>query len=660
VEEFNLVILSCGMGPATGSKRLAEQFGIELNDLGFCNTNTFSPVETSKGGIYSCGVFNGPKDISESVTQGSAAVVKALSLLAEEKGTLVKEKVYPPEKNVRGLESRIGVFICHCGKNIASVVDVPEAVEYAKTLPNVVFAENALYACSADSGERMKHIIAEYDLNRLIVASCTPRTHEPLFQDNMREAGLNPYLFEMANIRDQCSWVHSREPAMATKKAKDMIRVAVAKSRLREPLYSKIIDVNHNCLVIGGGLAGMTAAFDLAEQGFETYLLEQADTLGGNLRRLRYLLSGDDPQEKLKALIDKVQRHPKIKLFLNSEILRFEGSVADFKTEFRSNGEVHKVQHGAVIIATGAEEYKPQEYLYGQDERVMTQLELEDKLAKGEFNANTVVMIQCVGSREEARPYCSRVCCSQAVKNALVIKETKPDTNVFVLYRDIRTYAFNEKEYYKAREKGVRFLRYEDDKKPVVSAEGDFVVVVYDPMLDANVTINTEMVVLSAGTVARTGNRALSEMLRVPLNQDKFFLEAHLKLRPVDFPSEGIFLCGTGHAPKSVEESITQASAAAARASTVLSKDHIQSEATISYVDAEICMGCGQCVAICAYSALELDVNRKLAVVNEALCQGCGACAATCPSKAIKHRNWNPKQFFEILDVVGFAYMDKK
>lgn len=655
-EQFEMVILSCGMGPATGNKELAAKFGIELNDYGFCKTDMFAPVETNREGVYALGVLTGPKDISESVTQGSAAVVKALSLLSDAKGTLVQDKVYPPERDVRGEEPRIGVFICHCGKNIASVVDVLAVVEYAKTLPGVVYAENLLYACSADSGERMKHVINEYALNRMIVASCTPRTHEPLFQENMKEAGLNAYLFEMGNIRDQCSWVHTDDPEMATKKAKDVVKMAVYKSRLREPLYPKVIDVNQSCLVLGGGLAGMTASLDLANQGFQTYLLEQKDVLGGNLRRLKFLLEGQEPQQRLEELIEKVRNHPKIKVFMNTELLKVEGSVGDFRTEFRSDGEVHNISYGAVILATGADEYKPEEYLYGKNENVMTQLELEDRLSKGEFTANSVVMIQCVGSREEARPYCSRVCCSQAVKNAIQIRELKPETNVFILYRDLRTYAFNEEAYYKAREKGVRFIRYEEDKKPEVSGEGNLSVTFYDPLLRADLTIETEAVVLSAGTVSTAGNKAIAEMFRVPLNQDNFFLEAHLKLRPVDFPADGLYVCGIGHAPKNVSETIAQASAAAARASTILSKPRIQAEATVSYVDPEICRGCGQCVSICAYNALDLDPIRRIAVVTETVCQGCGACAATCPSKAIRHKNWNPKQFFEMIDAAGYAY----
>lgn len=658
-EEFEMVILSCGMGPAAENRQLAEKFGFELDQFGFCKTDMFAPVETTREGVYSLGVFNGPKDISESVTQGSAAVVKALSLLSDAKGTLIKDKVYPAERDIAGQDARIGVFICHCGKNIASVVDVPAVVEYARTLPGVAYAENFLYACSADSGERMKHIINEYALNRMIVASCTPRTHEPLFQENMKEAGLNPYLFEMANIRDQCSWVHTDEPEMATKKAKDVVKMAVSKSRLREPLYPKVIDVNQSCLIIGGGLAGMTAALDLGNQGFQTYILEQKEVLGGNLRRLKYLIDGQDPQQKLAELVQKVENHPRIKVFLKTEILKAEGSVADFKTEFRSNGETHSLAHGAVIIATGAEEYRPTEYLYGQNDNVMTQLELEEKLSRGELAANTVVMIQCVGSREEAHPYCSRVCCSQAVKNAIKIRELKPEANVFILYRDLRTYAFNEQHFYKAREMGVRFIRYEEDKKPTVTAEVGLAVTFYDPLLRADLTVNTDAVVLSAGTVSTAGNRVIAEMLRVPLNQDNFFLEAHLKLRPVDFPADGLYVCGIGHAPKNVEETITQASAAAARASTILSKPRIQSEATVSYVDPDVCRGCGQCVAVCAYNALELDQIRKIAVVTETVCQGCGACAATCPSKAIRHRNWNPKQFFEMIEAAGYSYAER-
>jgi len=659
VEEFNLVVLSCGLRPPSGAKELAEKFGLELNEFGFCQTEPFNPVETPKEGVYACGLFTGPKDIPETVIQGSAAAVKALSLLSTEKGKLLKEKTYPPEKDVKGQEARIGVFVCHCGKNIAGVVNVPEVVEYAKTLPNVVYAESNLYACSTDTGERIKQVIEEHNLNRLIVASCTPRTHEPLFQDTLREAGLNPYLFEMANIRDQCSWVHMHEPELATRKARDLIRMAAAKSRLLEPLYPKFVQVNHDALVIGGGVAGMTAALELAEQGFETHLLEKTNLLGGNLRRVKFLLNGESPHAKLESLIEEVQNHPKIHIYTGSEILNFEGSVGNFRTDFKSDGDVHVIDHGAVIVATGAQEYKPNEYLYGQDERVMTQLELEERLANGDIGAKAVVMIQCVGSREEPRLYCSRICCSQATKNALKIKEKSPDTNVFILYRDVRTYGFNETYYTKAREKGVRFIRYEDNEKPEVSLDnGQLKVSVHDPIADAKINIDGDLLILAAGTIPRDDNKDLAQKLKLPLTEDGFFLEAHMKLRPVDFAADGVFLCGLAHSPKSVEESVAQASAAAARASTILSKDSIELEANTSQVIDENCDGCAYCIEPCPYDAVTLieymreGAIKKTVEVDETACKGCGVCQATCPKKGIFVKGFRLEQ---ISDMVSAA-----
>jgi heterodisulfide reductase subunit A len=656
-EKFGLIILSCGLRPPTEARELAEKFDFELDEFGFCQTGQFNPVETSREGVYACGLFTGPKDIPETVIQGSAAAAKALSLLSTEKGTLLKEKTYPPEKDIRGEEPRIGIFVCHCGKNIAGVVNVSEVVEYAETLPNVVYAESNLYACSTDAGERIKQIINEHNLNRLIVASCTPRTHEPLFQDTLREAGLNPYLFEMANIRDQCSWVHMHQPEEATKKAKDLVRMAVAKSRLMEPLYPQFVDVNHDALVIGGGASGMTAALELAEQGFETYLLEKDNQLGGNLRRVKFLLNGKSPQAELESLIEEVQNQPKIHIYTGSEILSFEGSVGNFRTEFSSDGEIHVINHGAVIVATGAQEYKPVEYLYGQDERVMTQVELEEKLANGGIGAKTVVMIQCVGSREEARPYCSRICCSEAIKNALKIKETSPDTNVFVLYRDVRAYGFNEAYYTEAREKGVRFIRYEDNEKPEVTPDnGRLKVSVHDPILDAKININSDLLILAAATVPRDEIKDLAQKLKLPLTEDGFFLEAHMKLRPVDFASDGIFLCGLAHSPKLIDESIAQASAAAARASTILSKQQIQLEAAISEVVDENCDGCAYCIDPCPFDAITLieymkdGAIKKTVESDPAKCRGCGVCQATCPKKGIYIRNFRLEQISAMVD----------
>jgi heterodisulfide reductase subunit A len=655
--EYDLVVLSVGLRPPKAVKELAEKFGIELNQFDFCKTSVFKPAESTREGIYVAGPFTEPKDIPETVMQASEAVSKVLGLLHEVKGSLIVPKEYPPEIDVGGQDPRIGVFICHCGSNIAGVVNVPAVVEYAKTLPNVVYAENNLYTCSNDTQERIKEKIKEHNLNRVLVASCTPRTHEPLFRNTIREAGLNPYLFEMANIRDQCSWVHMHEPEKATRKSKDLVRMAAAKSRLLEPLQKSCINIKKSTLVIGAGLAGMTAALELAAQGLEVYLVEKEKEPGGRLRRVHYLLNGEQPQDELKALTYNVKTHNKIHLFTQAQIENLEGSVGNFKTKITAEGEEKEFEHGVVIVATGAQEYKPKEYLYGEHERVITQTELEDRLALNKNlslagkKPDTVVMVQCVGSRDTQRPYCSRVCCSEAVKNALKIKELSPQTHVYVLYRDVRTYGFKESYYTKARQLGVGFIRYDEEKKPEVAGNGSRLEVkVFDQVLQMEIVIPTDLVVLSAGLVAEEGNKPIAQFLKVPLNQDGFFLEAHMKLRPVDFANDGIFVCGLAHSPKSIEESIMQAQAAAARASTILSKDSIELEANISWIIDENCDGCAYCVDPCPYKAITLleymwqGAIKKVVEVNESLCKGCGTCMATCPKKGVVVRGFTLEQ----------------
>ena len=656
-DRFDMVVLSCGLRPSSGANELTKQFGVEVDQFGYCRTGLFSPVATSREGIYAAGAYTGPKDIPETVMQSGSAASNVLGLLAEEKGTLLKERKYPPEKDVVDQEPRIGVFICHCGKNIANVVNIPETVEYSKTLPGVVHVEDAIFACSTDAGERIKQVIEEHNLNRIIIAACTPRTHEPLFQDTLQEAGLNPFLIEMANIRNQCSWVHMDEPEMATNKAKELIKIAAVKVKYLEPLYPKSVDVNRDALVIGGGVAGMTAALELAEQGFKTYLLEKSDKLGGNMWRVKFLPGGEDPGQKLKEMIERIEKNPFIKVYKNVKIENFDGSAGNFKTEFSSDGKDIAIEHGAVIVATGGKEYQPTEYLYGQDERVITQLELEDRLDKADFNAKTVVMVQCVGSRDDEHPYCSRLCCNQAIKNAIVIKKKYPDSNVFILYRDIRSYGLNESEYTRARDKGVRFIRYEDNEKPEVSPEGERLKVsLRDPLLNARLNIPADLVVLSAGIVPGEGSEELAKKLKVALTEDGFFLEAHIKLRPVDFANDGIFLCGLAHSPKSVDETITQASAAAARASAILSKPQIQLEARISQVLDENCDGCAYCVDPCPFNAITLIEYMKDGAVKKtvesdpAKCHGCGVCMATCPKKGISIRNFQLEQISEMVD----------
>ncbi|MCK4293003.1 MAG: FAD-dependent oxidoreductase [Planctomycetes bacterium] len=659
-EDFGMVVLSTGLRPPLAVRELADKFGVKLNEHGFAETQGFAPVETSNPGVYVCGPFAGPKDIPETVMEASAGAAKAMALLKDQRGTLITHKEYPPEKDVSGQDPRIGVFVCHCGRNIGGYADVPSIVEYTKGLPNVVYAEDNLYTCSTDTQERITELIAEHDLNRVVVASCSPRTHEPLFRNTCREAGLNEYLFEMANIRDQCTWVHMHEPEEATRKSKDLVRMAVAKARLLEPLHKGKLKVNNEALVIGGGLAGMTAAINLADQGFKVHLVEKDKDLGGNFRHIHSLLSGDDPQEELAKTIERIDSHPNIDLYSGSEICAVEGSVGNFKSTIRHDGTEKEVSHGIAIIATGAGEYEPTEYLYGKDPRVITQRSLEEWMAESKpelQNLKSVVMIQCVGSREEERPYCSRICCQQAIKNAIALKNIRPETDVYILYRDIRTYGLLEEHYRRAREKGVRFIRYEENQKPEVSVKnGGLGVSCVDPILNAPVRIDSDLVVLAPAIVPNEGADEVGKLFKIPLNQDKFFLEAHMKLRPVDFATDGVFMCGLAHCPKSVEESIAQADAAAARAATILSKDEIELEATISEVVDENCDGCAYCIDPCPYNALTLieymrkgDI-KKTVERDGALCKGCGVCMATCPKQGIFIRGFKLEQLGVMVD----------
>jgi heterodisulfide reductase subunit A len=660
-EEFDMVVLSIGMQPPKDVEKLAGVFGIELNKYKFCETKHFSPLETSKPGIFVCGAFSAPKDIPESVAQASGAAAKAMGIIATERGKLVTVKEYPHERDISQEEPRIGVFVCHCGINIGGVVNVPEVVEYAKTLPNVAYAEANLYTCSQDTQKLIKEKIQDNNLNRVVVASCTPRTHESLFRETVQEAGLNPYLFEMANIRDQCSWVHMHEPKKATEKAKDLIRSVVAKAKLLKPLKKPLINVTPVGLIIGGGVSGMTAALELANQGFEVHLVEKEKELGGHLRTIHYLLENEDPREKLDALIKAVMENDKIHAYLEAEVSDVTGFVGNFKSKIKQrDGEEKEVEHGIVIVATGAVEYKPTEYLYGKDPRVITQHELEEKIANESFNAKSIVMIQCVGARNEERPNCSRICCGQAIKNALKIKETSPKTEVYILYKDMRTYGFKEDYYREAAQKGVLFINYDDERKPQVADEDDKLKVTFwEPVINEEVEVEPDLVVLSVATIPNPDNKHVAELLKVPLTEDGFFLEAHMKLRPIDFATEGVFLCGMAHSPKYIDESIAQACAAASRATTILSKLTLEMEGIVANVDEDLCSGCRICEHLCPYSAIEMKEKdgKPIAHVIEALCKGCGACGTACPTKAIIMGHFTTE---EILAQVKAALMEAK
>lgn len=655
-EIFDLVILSVGLKPTEDAIKTAATLGIATDRFGFTGCDPFDPVASSRPGVYACGVSTSPKDIPETVAQASAAAASAQRLLAPARNTLITRPAVIQERQVTGEIPRIGVFVCHCGINIAGVVNVEAVTEYAKTLPNVTYADHLLFACSTDSTERIKEIVQEHHLNRVVVASCSPRTHEPLFQDCIREAGLNKYLFEMANIRDQCSWVHAADPDQATEKAKDLVRMAVAKARFLEPLYEIPFYVVQSALVVGGGVAGMTAALNLADQGFPTILVEKEGELGGQARKtMRFLPTGEAVQPYVSELIASIESHPNIQVFKGSQIASFSGHPGRFESVVRTADGDRTVQYGALIVATGGQEYRPKEYLYGEDERVLTQLAFHELLADGGgklAGARDFVMIQCVGSRDEERPYCSRVCCTAAVSNALKLKEITPEARITILYRDIRTFGTREILYRKAREQGVRFCRYEPEKKPEVTRQDDTLRIrVFDQNLRREIVLRADRLILSAAVVPRVSSRDLAEIFKLNTDADGFFMEAHVKLRPLDFANAGIYLCGLAHSPKFLDESIAQARGAASRAATILSREEMTVGGRVAVVDPSRCAVCLTCVRTCPYHVPYVvspgQSVKKAAYIDPALCQGCGACVAECPAKAIQLQHFTDQQLIE-------------
>lgn len=659
-EEFEMVVLSVGLNPPKDAPELARKFGIELDSHGFCKTNPRNPIETTRPGIFVSGTFRGPMDIPESVVSASGTNALCGEILKLRRGKLSRKREYPPERDVSAEEPKIGVFVCHCGANIGRVVDVPSTVEYASRLPHVVHAEESLFICSTDAAEKLAKSIKEKGLNRVVVAACTPRTHEPLFRDTLREAGINQYFFEMANIREHCSWVHAREKEKATEKAKDLIRMSVARAKMLEPLREYELPVDKRVLVVGGGIAGMTSALSLAAQGFEVYLVEKEEDLGGMARRLHYTLEGLDVQSYLSDLKKKVYQHPLIHVMTGTQVSEVTGYVGNFTTTVRSNGRSTSIRHGVAIIATGAEQYTPEEFLYGKDPRVLTQLELEGLVAKRDgrlMELETVVMIQCVGCRDEKRNYCARICCNQAIKNALKLKELHPKVDVYVLFRDMRTYGFAEDYYLEASNKDVKFIRYEPSAKPDVEPwEEDgrsfLRVTVPDPILEKKIALDADMVVLSAAVVPSEGTQEIAKLFKVPLSPDGFLQEAHVKLRPVDFAAEGVFLCGSAHYPKHITETISQAYGAAGRALTVLSQDFVIASGAVCEVDEERCVSCGACITCCTYGAIEFhDTPKgKKARVNPVLCKGDGLCNAKCPTGAIILKHFTDEEIISQID----------
>ena len=659
-EEFELVVLSVGLNPPLGVEALADKFGVELNAHKFCLGSLDNPMQTTRPGVFVTGAFQGPTDIPESVFSASGAGAQCGELLDRRRGKLTRERVYPPQKDVSGEEPRIGVFVCHCGANIGSVVNVPSVVDYALTLPHVAHAQEQLFSCATNSAMQITDVIRDKQLNRVVVAACSPRTLEPLFRDTLLEAGINQYYYEMANIREHNSWVHSKEKEEATIKAKDIVRMSVARAGLLEPLQEFDLPVNNVALVVGGGIAGMTCALSIAKQGHDVCLLEKEDRLGGIANRIHYTLEGMDVQEHLAGLIKQVYKNPHIHVHHQARILEVEGYVGNFITTVQSEKGLIKVKHGAAVLATGAEEYQPTEYLYGQDPKVVTQLELENKIAEEDervLGSRNLVMIQCVGCRNQDRNYCSRICCGQAVKNALKLKSKNPEMDIFVLFRDMRTYGLREDYYREASEQDVKFIRYEPETAPSVKAveEGGRSVLrvgVMDPILGMEVAIDADTLVLSAAVIPSRTTQEIAGQFKVTLSPDGFFKEAHAKLRPVEFATDGVFLCGLAQYPKHIPETINQAYGAAGRVLTLLSKDTVVASGAICEVRQNDCVSCGACITACTYGAIEFietDRGRK-AWVNPVLCKGDGVCNTKCPTGAITLKHFTDDEILSQID----------
>jgi heterodisulfide reductase subunit A len=655
VESFDLVVLSTGMEISQGVRGLAGRLNVDLDDYGFCVVEQPNSLESSRPGIFAAGPFREPKDIPESVVEASGAAAAAAKIIASARFTLTSNIEYPPERDVNEESLRIGVFVCHCGSNIAGFLDVEEVTKHASLLPHVAHAESNLYSCSQDSIHHISEVVKEQGLNRVVVASCSPLTHQPLFQDSLRAAGLNPYLFEMANIRNQCSWVHSHDNAAATRKAKELVQMAVARAALLAPRATIDVPVQNSALVVGGGPAGMTAALSLAGSGFLVHLVEREQELGGNLRYIFTALFNRQPQQLLENLINQVRSEYNIELYLDSQVIRTSGFVGNFTSQIaKKDEEPLEISHGVTILATGAQEYRGPEYGYGGDARILTQLDFEDLLAGDAASKDqlpdSLVMIQCVGLAEQ---YCSRICCTVALKNALKLKELKPEAEIIILYKDIRTYGFKERTYTRARQEGILFVRYEDGRPPIVTFDKDdeLSIQTWDPVLGIQLALKADLLVLSMPVVPNQDVNQLSSLFKVPIDNHGFFQEAHVKLRPVDFTTEGVFMAGMAHYPKLLDESIIQAQAAASRAARVLSQGNLTVGARVAVVDDALCTGCLTCVRICPFQVPLIKSNLTgvgkiigAAYIEPAACQGCGSCAAECPAQAIQLMHYTDAQ----------------
>ena len=668
VEEntVDMLVLSTAIAPSSGNKKLADILGVEVDENGFFKQQSLltDPIQSTRKGVFLAGCIQGPKDIPDSVSMASGAAAKAVAPIKNRKRHIGRD--FPAERDVAGDKARIGVFVCHCGKNIANYVDVEKVTEETKKLPNVVYADHWMFACSEDSGKKIKEKIEELNLNRIIVAACSPRTHGGLFQDTLLEAGLNKYLFEMANIRNQCSWVHSNDWDAATQKAIDIVRSTVAKVRDLEPLSEEEFSIYPGTLIIGGGVSGMKAALALADMGIKSYILEKEPKLGGRLSQLYSMFPSDTKTDDIiNPLIKDVEKSKYITVLTDALLDNVDGFIGNYKGRIKQKGKTKEIEFGTIIIATGFREVDiGNEYQYKKNNNILSQTELEEKIKHNKLKKKpkTVALINCVGAMDEKRPYCCRVGCGVSIKNAKLIGEKFPDSKIYVLYRDMRVFGKEEEEYYSnvLKDHHVITIRYSPEKKPQVildkdnPSDGPVTIKVYDDILNEEIEITADLLVLTINTEGEVYTEKLKNMLKIPTDAAGFFMESHAKIKPLDFQTSGIYLCGAAHYPKNLADSIAQAEGAASRASIPILQEKMKGEGIVSEVNEDLCRGCGICESVCAYSAIAMephpnDVKRMVAVVNKALCKGCGACAGACLSSAIEQKGYKSKQINEMI-----------
>jgi heterodisulfide reductase subunit A len=663
-DRFDMVVLSVGVRPPSGASVVAQQLDFDLNEYGFCQTDKFNPLETTQPGIYVCGAFSSPKEIAETIVDSAGAAGDVMRLFQDQLGCsqasheypFMSDIEFPPERNVVGEEPRIGVFSCRCYPTMEGIIDVEDLLERAAEFPYVVHTEEIGYGCFPEGLNLIKDAIQEHNLNRVVVAGCSHRTHESLFQKTAREAGLNSYLLEMVNLRGFAAWVHPHQENKAFRKGLELVRVGVGRAAQLEPIYKSSIPPHRRALVIGGGVSGMTAALSIADSGFEAILIEKEDSLGGNLQKIHYLVEGDNPNTLLRDHVNRIISHSRIQVMTNTVVEEHDGHIGAYHAILRHNdGTTSEISHGVTIVATGGSETRVNHYLLGEHPAVVTQLELEDKLAyhlDQVTDLKEVVMIQCVKPKEETYEYCSRICCTSTIKNAIRLKTINPDCQVTVLYKDIITYGFREQYYTEARERGVVFARYDDNQPPAVDHKnGQITVTMQEKMINRELILTPDLLVLSTSIQPSKGTRELAKILNVPISNEGFFLEAHIKMRPMDFMEEGIFVCGIAHYPKFIEESISQAQAAAGRATTILSKKPFHFGGAIAVVDPDKCVGCLTCMRTCPFEIPRVSDDYTgvgelggAAYIEPTLCHGCGTCTAECPANAIQLLNYTDNQ----------------